>query len=246
MVKIINWFGVLLMLAFCSCQKDHMFDCFKGTGIDKSEVRNISGFSRIKASNNVDVKIYPGHDYKVEVKAGSKLIDGITTEVKDSMLYIRNENACNWVRSFKNKFTVSVWMPDIAELTVNGSGNIDLMDTIRHNEFTFNNWGASGKVTFLFNTGAVRTNIHTGPGDFVFHGYVGVHYFYNNGNGIADASNLNTEVTFTENKGANKEYVRAKQWLTAKISYVGDIYYFGNPDSVVREGTGNGKLIKAD
>ncbi|HRF16002.1 MAG TPA: hypothetical protein PKV02_10270, partial [Bacteroidia bacterium] len=73
MVKIINWFGVLLMLAFCSCQKDHMFDCFKGTGIDKSEVRNISGFSRIKASNNVDVKIYPGHDYKVEVKAGSKL-----------------------------------------------------------------------------------------------------------------------------------------------------------------------------
>ncbi|HRC16575.1 MAG TPA: hypothetical protein PLY25_12905, partial [Bacteroidia bacterium] len=67
MAKIINWFCFLLLLVFCSCQKDHMFDCFKGTGNDKSEIRNITGFNRIKASNNVDVKIYPGYDYQVEV-----------------------------------------------------------------------------------------------------------------------------------------------------------------------------------
>ena len=90
MAKISNWIYILMMFVFCSCQKDHMLDCFKGTGNDKSEIRNITGFNRIKASNNVNVKIYPGYDFKVEVKAGSKLIEGITTEVKDSMLYIRN------------------------------------------------------------------------------------------------------------------------------------------------------------
>jgi hypothetical protein len=239
-------FGILLILFHTSCQKDHLFDCFKGTGNTTTDVRLANNFTKIKVSNNVDAVIFPGHDFKVEVTAGSKLIDGITTEVKNGMLYLRNENKCNWVRSFKNTFTVKIWLPDIEELTVNGSGNITFADTIRHPEFVFNNWGASGKIVFLFNTSAARINIHTGPGDFVLKGYVGVHYLYNNGNGITDASDLNTDVTFTENKGANNEYVRAKEWLSAKISYVGNIYYFGNPDSVIREGTGSGKLIKAD
>ncbi len=236
----------IVCIFLSSCNKDHMFDCFTGTGHDVTENRYEPYFNRIKASNNVDVEIYPGHNFKIEITCGDKLIDGITTTVKDSMLYIRNENKCNWVRSFKNKFTARVWLPEITELTANGSGNLTFKDTIRYDGFTYNNWGASGTVTFLFNTQSAHINIHTGPGDFKMYGHVGVHYLYNNGNGRLDASQLNTDVTFTENKGANNQYVRAKNFLSAKISYVGDIYYYGNPAEVEELGEGSGHLIKAD
>jgi hypothetical protein len=237
---------LLTSIIFSSCKKDHLFDCFKGTGDNVTECRYETGFTRVTANNNVDVEIYPGHEYKIEITAGGHLIDGITTTVKDSMLYISNENKCNWVRSFKNKFSAKVWLPQLTELTANGSGDITLLDTIRYDGFTYNNWGASGTVTFLFNTPSAHINIHTGPGDFKMYGYVAVNYLYNNGDGRLDASQLNTDVTFTENKGANYEYVKAKNYLSAKISYVGNIYYYGHPGEVERLGDGSGKLIQAD
>lgn len=228
------------------CTKDHVFDCFKGTGVEVTENRYEINFTKINTSNNVDVEIYPGHNFKIEITAGDKLIDGITTDVKDSMLYIRNENKCNWVRSFKNKFHAKVWLPELTELTANGSGNLTLKDTIRYDGFTYNNWSASGTVIFLFNTISAHINIHTGTADFIMFGHVGVHYLYNNGNGKVDASMLNTDITFTENRGPNNQYVKAKDFLSAKISYVGDVYYFGNPYEVEQLGNGTGHLIKAD
>jgi hypothetical protein len=229
-----------------SCQKDHMADCFKGTGSQQIEERLTTAFNRIDISDNVEAVIYPGAPFKVKITAGSKLIASISTLVSDSVLYIRNENKCNWVRSFQNKFKAEIWLPEIIELTANGSGDIAVMDTIRYDGFTFNNWNASGKVSFLFNTASVRTNIHIGPGDFEMNGYVGVHYLYNNGDGVCNARNLKTDITYTENKGTNNQYVQVSGELSAKISYVGNIYYTGNPTTVERLGNGSGKLIKAD
>ncbi len=229
-----------------SCQKDHMLDCFKGTGSDETESRSVTEFNRVYIYDNIDADIYPGHDFKIEVTAGSKLIESITTEVKGGTLYIRNENKCNWVRSFKNKFKARVWLPDMVELNANGSGNITLKDTIRANEFVYNNWAATGDILMLLNTGSARPNIHTGSANITMKGHIGVLYLYNNGVGVVDARDCDSDIIFTESVSPNKQYVNANYSLAAKISYSGNIYYKGNPQELKREGTGSGKLIKFD
>lgn len=232
--------GVLLT----SCDKEHMTDCFKGTGTDVTEERNLNGFTKIHANDNVDVTVYPGHDFKIKVTAGKKLIDGITTTIDDNYtLQIKNENKCNWVRSFKNKFKVDVWLPELQELNAYGSGSITLADTIRFNHFYFNNWSASGSVLLLFNAGSIHINMHTGPADVVMKGKAAINYLYHNGNGPVHGEDLQTEITYTENKGTNDEYVFATKILEAKISYIGNVYYKETPDSIFLRGDGSGKFI---
>ena len=240
------FFFVAISILNTSCEKDHMLDCFKGTGSDETESRSTPAFNRIYIYNNMDVEIYPGHEFKIEITAGSKLIESITTEVENSTLRIRNENKCNWVRSFKNEFKAKVWLPDLVELNNYGSGNIILKDTIRANEFVYNNWGATGDVLMLFNTGSAHPNIHTGAANVTMRGHIGVLYLHNNGVGVVDARDCDSDIIFTESVAPNNQYVNANHELYAKISYSGDIYYKGNPTTIKLEGVGKGRLIKLD
>lgn len=238
-------FGVIAVLN-SSCEKDHMLDCFKGTGSVETESRSAPAFNRVYVYDNVDAEIYPGHDFKIEVTAGSKLIESITTEVKDNVLYIHNENKCNWVRSFKNEFKAKVWLPDMVELNAYGSGDVTLKDTIRANEFVYNNWAATGDILMLFNTGSARPNIHTGSANITLRGHIGVLYLYNNGVGVVDARDCESDIIFTESLAPNNQYVNANHELDVKISYTGDIYYNGNPSTIKKQGVGTGRLIKMD
>ena len=239
-------FFVAISFLSTSCKKDHMLDCFKGTGSDETESRSLPAFNRIYVYTNMDVEIYPGHEFKIEVTAGNKLIGSITTEVENSTLRIRNENKCNWVWSFKNEFKAKVWLPDLVELNNYGSGNITLKDSIRANEFVYNNWGATGDVLMLLNTTSARPNIHTGAANITMRGHVGVLYLYNNGVGVVDARDCDSDIIFTESVAPNNQYVNANNELYAKISYTGDIYYKGNPTTIKQEGLGKGRLIKLD
>lgn len=223
-----------------------MFDCFKGTGSQTTEPRTLSGFSQIEMHNNVNVIVKPGADYSITVTAGNKLINGITTKLEGNSLVIKNENKCNWVRSFKNKFIVTVSMPQITGIINYGSGNLTCTDTIRGNELQLDNWTGSGSIKLLLNVGSCRTNVHTGSADFEYSGHVGVHYFYYNGNGPFNTLNCQSDIVFTENKGTNDIRIHATKLLDAKTSYVGNIFYKGDPDSIRIRELHEGNVIRID
>lgn len=240
--------GIFLMVVcfISACTKDHMLDCFKGTGKGTSEKRMLEGFSEIEMHDNVDVVLKPGQNFEIVVSAGSKLIDGIITEKKGNKLIVKNENKCNWVRSFKNKFSVTVSMPILTHVENYGSGNFSCTDTIRTNELQVDNWSGSGSLSFLFNVGSCRTNVHTGSADFIYSGHIGVHYFYYNGNGPFNTLQCQADIVFTENKGTNDINIFATKLLDAKTTYVGNIFYKGTPDSLKLQQMDKGKIIRID
>src|SRR5689334_18323193 len=96
----------ILLLSLTTCQKEHLFDCFKSAGKSVTENRAATPFTNINLTNNVDLIINPDTTFYIKVTAGDNLIDGIITELQGTTLYIRNENRCNWMRSFKNTYTV--------------------------------------------------------------------------------------------------------------------------------------------
>src|SRR4051812_21162166 len=141
----VKWTALLLCaFAFSTCKKENMCDCFKSTGHTTSEYREVSGFDQIKLHNNVDLIITPGKPFSCRVTAGSNLIDMVKTKVEGNMLVISNENKCNWVRSFKNRFTVELSMPSLTYLYFTGSGTVTLKDTIREHKFVMDGWTCSG------------------------------------------------------------------------------------------------------
>jgi hypothetical protein len=206
-----------------ACEKENMCDCFKGTGGTTTEIRNLSGFSKIELNNNVDLVVRP--------------------EVHDQTLEIRNKNKCNWVRSFKNKYTVEVSMPSFTYLYYSGSGTITTLDTIRENEFKMDGWTCSGSVNLLLHCGTSWLTIHTGTADLTASGISGVNYIYSAGAGPYNCTSLETGYTFITNQSTNDCYIYVTQELQAKLNLQGNIYYRGEPHKVEKELNGTGELI---
>lgn len=234
---------LLITLLSGSCKKENMCDCFKSTGSEKTESRNLAGFTKIELHNNVDLVITPGKPFAVSVTAGKNLIDLVTTEVEDNTLIIRNKNKCNWVRSFQNKFTVQLSIPELTYIYYDGSGHITTTDTLNEPFFTFEGWTCSGSVNLLLNTGTSRLTLHTGTADLTASGFAGVSYVYSSAAGPMQCSKLETGYTYITNAGTNECYVRVTKEMAAVISLQGNIYYSGNPYKVEKEITGTGQLI---
>lgn len=231
------------VISIASCKKDHLLDCFKSSGRDITIERPIAGFNSIETNNNVDLIFRQDTVYTIKITAGENLINGITTRVENNKLLIHNENKCNWVRDFKNKYTVEISAPDLTELFNNGSGNITFTDTLRTYSFQYDNSNASGQIYLLLNVDRIFVNIHTGTADVVAKGKAGMNQLFYNGYGKMDFSELQTGLTYINNSGSNDCYITVKDLLYVKLTSIGSIYYKGNPSDFETNITGTGQLI---
>ena len=234
---------ISIVLLFTTCKKDHMLDCFKSAGKIVTDSRTSSPFVNIDLNNNVDLVINPNSAFYIKVTAGENIIDGIITEIDGGTLYIRNENRCNWMRSFKNTYTVEVGMDKPVNITYYGSGDINCKDTIRSDEFTFDCKNGSGSINFLFNCEATHLNNHTGRSDIHAKGFSRVSYIYLNDVGTLDAEEFETNNSYITNTSTGDIKVKVKEDLGVIIKYVGNIFYTGNPHTISQNITGSGKLI---
>jgi len=232
------------MILLSTCQKDHMFDCFTSTGKTVTEYRIPGTFNTINLKNSIDLILYPDTTPFINVTAGQHIIDGIITELEGNTLYIRNENKCNWVRTFENTYTVTIGMRDLVDIEYFGSGEIRCMDTIRSNEFTFNSWNGSGSVHLLMNCETTRINNSAGRTDIHAAGSSGVSYVYIHDTALLEAGNLISGYTFIRNTSTGDCTVNVEKELEAELKSFGNIYYSGSPYRVVEKRSGEGKLIK--
>lgn len=234
---------ISLLLVFTNCNKDHLFDCVKSTGDEILQYRSSAAFCNINMKDNVDVILYSDTDNFIQVFAGAHLINGIITEVENGTLYIRNENKCNWVRSFANKYIVKVGLRNPQKIQSYGSGSITCMDSIKTNEFFFDSWNASGSYQLLMNNHISHLVNNIGRADIQAKGYSGVVFSYINDVGILEASQLIVDYFYIRNSSTGSCTIHVEKEMSAEINYTGNIYYSGNPYRVDKQITGSGKLI---
>lgn len=232
-----------LAMTLTTCKKDHLLDCFKSAGSTTTQSRSAEAFENINLTDNVDLIIHPNSTPYIKVTAGSNLIDGIITELSGNTLYIRNENRCNWMRSFSNTYTVEVGMDKPVNLHYDGSGNISCIDTIKSDEFTFDCFNGSGTAKFIFNSNNVLLKNHIGRSDIHASGYSNNCYVYINDVGTLDASELISNNSYATNSSTGDCRLNVKNQLGIIISYNGNIYYSGNPVKIDQQISGAGKLI---
>ena len=242
---IYRWLFIMTCIVlFSTCKKDHLFDCFTSTGKSITQYRYIGSFTKIELKNSINLQLYSDTIPFIQVTAGEHLVDGIITELQGNTLYIRNENRCNWVRSFENDYTVKIGMPDIEHISYYGSGEIRCMDTLHTKEFTFDSWNGSGSIYFLFNCEKTHINNNAGRTDIHVAGTSGVSFVYIHDTASLDADNLITGYTYIRNSSTGDCRIHVTKELGAEIDYLGNIYYQGDPYQIDLKRTGDGQLIK--
>jgi len=129
-----------------------MCDCFKGTGKVITETRTPSDYTRIELNDNINLVITQDSINKISVEGGEKLLPNIQTEFVDNKLIIKNNNKCNWVRSYKNKFTVYVSAKSLKRIEYFGSGNITSTNTLVADTLEINCPESAEKIDIMANT----------------------------------------------------------------------------------------------
>ena len=235
---------VIALFVLSGCEKDSFCNCLQSTGSETSETRMLPDFTSVEMNQNVDVIVRKGPLNMATVTAGKKLLDGISTKVENGKLYISNQNKCNWLRDYKNKFTVEVQYRELYFLTTRGSGNFNCADTLTSSEFQVDSWNGSGTINLLLNCNEVRLKLHTGPADINAAGTADVLYLYTAGNGFLRTAALVSDYAYVTTKSTGDTEVHPVKELEAIIEYQGDVYYKGNPQVISTDITGSGQLIR--
>ncbi|MGP8217023.1 MAG: head GIN domain-containing protein [Bacteroidia bacterium] len=239
----------IVLLLFCSmcvwsCHKAPLCDCFESAGSPGEEtVTGLDYFEQVYAQDDVNVFISMGSTEQVIIQGGSNLIRNISATVSNNVLTLRNNNICDWLRSYKKSIiNVYITMPRVTYITNAGVGSINSIDTITTDTFQ----------VATSNAGDINLNVHSqeivghlfGAGDLTLNGYsqeFACTFFA--GIGFAYCSNLKTSYTFISNSSTGDCYVNASNLLIAFIYQRGNIYYSGSPtiDATIK---GPGQVIK--
>lgn len=241
---------IVLLLLFCSaCDKDHSFDCFRSTGAVTTETRTVGDFYEICLEDNVNLYITQdttlSQNY-LYVEAGENLIAGIETEVSEGILYLRNANRCNWVRSYKVPVNVYLFCRSLFVFDYRGAGDIKAMNTVVADTLEFNFWGASGCVTMDVRCKKVKVHQHTGCGDAELTGVCQEAYYYTRNAGQIRCSGLHTPLAMIDSKNTNDSFIFADDHLIAGVRYTGNVWYAGHPHLIDSVTTERGRLLPLD
>ena len=228
-------------LLFNSCKEENMCDCIKRTGPIVTQQRPLSGFDEIFVEDNLDVFITQDSIFEVTVEAGKNLRGMITTEIREGTLYIKNNNKCNWARSYKEPHNIYIKMPIIKYITSNGTGDIKSTNVITNNTFDVRVEN-SGNIELMVNNAQVVSHIF-GAGDLILHGYTNEHLSDIGGTAFLKCQDLQTKHTYLHTATTGLCYVSASDNFECKIDDIGDVYCYGSTKIVEKQINGKGQLF---
>jgi hypothetical protein len=238
----------ILILAFyfsiTACKKAHRFDCIKRTGEIQTESRPLGNFDIIDVQSNVDVLLIQDSVCYTEINAGKNLISNIETSVNGNTLLVKNNNRCNYTRSYKHAIKIYIHFKQLNELIYKGTGPITSINTIKNNSFTFNSWDGTDTVKLKLEVPLVYTNIHTGVADLIVSGKAEQLFAYAKGSGTFRMQAFKCTNVYTNNETSSDHYFWVENKLEALVQYVGNTYYQGQPNEIIKTENAEGKLIE--
>jgi hypothetical protein len=206
-------FGAVLGFGFPTVS---IFSSVKGSGVIKTEKREVKGFKQIDVSGAIEVEINAQKDFSVDVEADDNLLEYVKTEVDGDTLKIYTKSRI-WKH---NKIRVVISMPELTEAEVSGASKITASN-IKTESFKLDVSGASkievngeAKDLKIESSGASKIN----------------------------AENLKVANADVEVSGATSVTINATEEVKAEASGASKIHYVGEPKNVIKDVSGASKV----
>lgn len=211
----------------------------EGSGIIKSETRDMPVFAGIELRSTANVYIMQGDKQEVKVEADDNILQHIETSVKNDALVISTDD-----KKFSTKTPVNIYVTvkDLCMIDLSGSGNIITRNEISCQHMTIRLSG-SGDIRAILAAKSLKATL-SGSGNLELNGSTAETDIRLSGSGNVNAGKL---MTFTSNvhiSGSGTSTVDVKNDLTVNITGSGNVYYVETPDKVRTRVTGSGNIQK--
>ena len=215
--------GLIALVAVCAMAaslpapaSDWGFGRVQGSGVEKTETRNVGDFTRVEVSGATVLEISAGQSAtSVSVTADDNILPLIETKVVAGVLRIGSERS----HSRKLPVTVKIGMPKLEGIQASGSSKINATNV---NSASFELHGSgSTKAVVAGTAGTVKLHL--------------------SGASNVDASKLTAKDGNIHASGASDVEINASDSLTVHISGAGKVLYSGHP-TITQEISGAGRI----
>jgi hypothetical protein len=110
--KIVSVLAVVFLLV--SCSSEIVPDCFREPGATIARIDAVAEFNQINIGEGIHLVVKQGTAAEVKIETGENIIADIATEVKDGVLYVKNNMKCALGTTIPARVTVTA--PDITKI----------------------------------------------------------------------------------------------------------------------------------
>ncbi len=237
---------IVLALLMVSCESIDMGDCFKNTGELVSEEFSFEGITTIRLHDNIDLYIYPDTSQRLILKAGSNLMDKIEAKKTDTVLTLRNNNNCNWVRSFNHPVEAHLYTDNLKTLFYYGFGLIESNGIIvSETSFHLNVHKGYGEIRLHVECKHFRMHYDTGGAKVTLTGEADYFGLVSGSTAPVRAEEFQARHVYVNHFGIADFWVNAQKVLDVELHSAGNVVFVGEPEVTILDKTGSGEVIPA-
>jgi hypothetical protein len=191
----------------------------QGSGVAKTEQRDLKEFRRVELEGSARVRITIGQPQQVTVTGDDNIVPLIGTIVDGDTLRIAPKEGSY---SAKTQLEVTITVASLTGFDLRGSGDVRI-DGLNEPEFAVDIRG-SGDLTAHGKADTVRATIR--------------------GSGNVDLTGVTAKTADASINGSGDVRVNASESVKASVRGSGDIQYKGDPPQVDKQITGSGNIRK--
>ncbi|HEY9185126.1 MAG TPA: head GIN domain-containing protein [Salegentibacter sp.] len=241
---------LMLVFAFFSCDSENAPGCIQTAGQIVSEEIEVTAFEEINVFDDVKLFIKQGAEHKVVVQTGKNILSGVSVEVLDSRLHIRNDKPCNYLRDYGlTKVTVTTpklsWLQNSSHQPIESIGVLNFpelwlrsLNQERNPEIYTN-----GDFILKLEVNSLRIT-NDNVSNYFLSGKAGsLDLFFAAGDGRLEAGDLETGNIDLMHRGTNKLIVNPQESIKGDIYGFGDVIAKNRPPEVRVKEHYTGRLI---
>ena len=218
---------VVVSVLISSCNKD----CLKAAGEKDSLTIDLQVFQEINIYGIFDVYIVQDTFNSVEIITNSTLLKNIEIEQIDSVITIKDNNSCYFVRDSEIKIILKITTTEFRDLNFYNASTFYTDDTLHFENFLFRSYGKLVFADFKINCeDHLFISIWNVSGDVKVEGTCKYLQILNHGSTYINAFDVNTRYATVEQRSTGDTKISVSEKLVAEIFDIGNVYYKGNPE----------------
>lgn len=236
-------FGILMLctvVTHCSCSRSGCL--FAGAG-NHVQTRIIGPFHEIVLYDKINLILTQDSVQQISVEGDRNLLAGISTNVADDILTIKNDNHCNFLGSPDYQVNVFISTNQLQKITYYGAGNVSSTGSLQVPEFTVDSWYGTGTIGLNLNADHLNAYIRNNNAEIVLSGHCSSATFYCADIGSINALGLIADTVNLNQRSIRDIFVNVNRSLNAQVVYKGNVYYKGDPSSIDSLISNSGQLI---
>jgi hypothetical protein len=235
---------IIIVLLLNGCNKDNGV-CVSPTGKTITRERQALSFRSVEVNDNINLILTQDTAVnRIIVEAGENLIDGITTEIDSGKLVLRNQNSCNWLRSFKVPVNVYLTFTRLDTIIFQAAGNITCTNDWKNYSVYMEVIEGAGKIDLKIQAYRSYFMVRYGTTNINLTGNSEVSTLISYGFGPLHAENLISKFNYISCYSSNDMFVYSSIDLAVEIGNIGNVYYRGDPATISTKYFSEGRLRK--